>query len=186
MKYVFTGFLNFLLLSSLSSVAQLTKPAAETAYTITRMAEIYHVQPRPVDKSFSVDLFYLMIHTIDPDKIYFSAEDLRPLNSWQYTLSDQLLNKKDDFLKLLILIYTRKINQTDSILDILSKSKVDLSLSETYTITEDSSFSPNNTQRKTKIYKLIKRNMIETIADIYDDDSSKKNISSRRAGSLCP
>ncbi len=176
MKYVIPGFLIFFLVSFLGSQAQLTKPTAETAYTITRMAEIYHVQPRAVDKAFSIDLYGQMIRALDQDKIYFSAEDIRQLDNWQYTLNDQLLNKKEDFLKLLINIYTRKINQTDSILDLISKSKFDLNLAETYSVAEDSSFSPTDAQRKTKIYKLIKRNIIETIVDIYDDDSTKKNI----------
>jgi carboxyl-terminal processing protease len=177
MKYVIPGFLIFFLFSFLASRAQLTKPTAETAYTITRMAEIYHVQPRAVDKAFSMDLYSQTIRALDQDKIYFSAVDIRQLDNWRYTLNDQLLNKKEDFLKLLINIYTRKINQTDSILDQLSKSKIDLSLAETYSIAEDSSFSSNDAQRKTKIYKLIKRNIIETIVDIYNDDSTKKNIS---------
>ncbi len=176
MKYVIPGFLIFFLVSFLGSQAQLTKPTAETAYTITRMAEIYHVQPRTVDKAFSNDLYGQMIRALDQDKIYFSAEDIRQLDNWQYSLNDQLLNKKEDFLKLLINIYTRKINQTDSILDLISKSKIDLNLTETYSVAEDSSFSPIDAQRKTKIYKLIKRNIIETIVDIYDDDSTKKNI----------
>ena len=177
MKNLIPGFLVFFLFSSLASQAQLTKPTAETAYIIIRMAEIYHVQPRPVDKSFSGDLYSQMIRALDQDKIYFSAEDIHQLDSWQYTLNDQLLNKREDFLKLLINTYIRKINQTDSILDLLSKSKFDLNLSETYSVAEDSTFSPDDIRRKTKIYKLIKRNIIETIVDIYDEDSTKKNIS---------
>ena len=30
--------------------------------------------------------------------------------------------------------------------------------------------------RKTKIYKLVKRNILETLVDMYDDDSTKTNI----------
>ena len=177
MKYEIPVFLVFLQFSFLASQAQLTKPTAEIAFTITRMAEIYHVQPRAVDRTFSADLYYQMIRALDQDKIYFSAEDIRQLGNWQYTLNDQLLNKKEDFLKQLIVIYTKKINQTDSILDALSKSKFDLNLIETYTVAEDSNFAPNDALRKIKLYKLIKRNIIETIVDMYDDDSTKKNIS---------
>src|SRR5450432_898793 len=177
MKFAFPSFLIVFLFVFLYSPAQLIRSTAETAFTITRMAEIYHVQPRAVDKTFSADLFSQMVHALDGDKIYFSAEDIRQLNAWQYTLSDQLLNKKEDFLKQLIVIYTKKINQTDSILDALAKSKFDLNLVETYTVAEDSNFAPNDALRKIKLYKLIKRNIIETIVDLYDDDSTKKNIS---------
>ena len=147
------------------------------------MAEIYHVQPRPVDKSFSSDLFLQMIRALDADKIYFNAEDIRQLNTFRNSLDNELLNKKEDFLKLLIVVYTKKINQTDSLLDLLSKSRFDLNLSETYTLAEDSSFADNEVKRKIKLYKLVKRNMLETIVDIYEDDSSKRNI---RVDSLEP
>ena len=176
MKYAFPKVLIVFLFSSLHSPAQLTRTTAETAFTITRMAEIYHVQPRPVDTSFSEDLFYLMIRALDEDKIYFSAEDISQLQLSRDDLANQLLHKKDDFLKQLIAIYTRKINQTDSMLDALGKSKFNLNLNESYTVSEDSMFAPNDALRKIKIYKLVKRNILETLVDIYDEDSSKKNI----------
>ena len=58
-----------------------------------------------------------MIRALDADKIYFNGEDIRVLSTYEYTLNDQLLNKKEDFLKQLIVLYTKKINQTDSIID---------------------------------------------------------------------
>src|SRR5450631_2665955 len=177
MKHAFSSFLIIFLFSFLDSPAQTTQSTAGIAFTITRMAEIYHVQPRPVDKTFSIDLFFLMIRALDADKIYFSGEDIQQLNAYKNELDDQLLNKKEDFLRKLIILYTRKINQTDSILDILSKSRFDLNLNETYTVSEDSIFAPNDALRKIKLYKLVKRNVLETIVDICEEDSTKKSIS---------
>jgi carboxyl-terminal processing protease len=176
MKRTFSALLIPFLLFFLESPAQTTRSTAEIAYMITRMAEIYHVQPRVVDKSFSSDLFSQMIHALDADKIYFNEEDILKLSAFKYTLDDQLLNKKDDFLKLLTTLYTKKINLSDSILDILSKSRFNLNLNEKYTVSEDNSFSPDEIMRRTKIYKLVKRNILETLVDIYDEDSTKTNI----------
>ncbi len=176
MNRAFSSFLVLFLLLFQESPAQVTRSAAETAFMITRMVEIYHVQPRAVDKTFSSDLYDQVIRALDADKIYFTADDLRQLSSYRYVLDDQLLNKKEDFLKQLIVVYTRKINQTDSILNILSGSKFDLGLYETYTVFEDSSFALNDVQRKTKLYKLVKRNILETLVDLYVDDSTKKNV----------
>jgi carboxyl-terminal processing protease len=176
MKYAFLQVVVVCLFSFLNLSAQLTKSTAGIAFTITRMADIYHVQPKPVDKVFSSDLFFLIIHALDEDKIYFSEEDLEQLSVYKYSLDDQLLNKKEDFLNKLITIYTKKINQTDSMLDVLVKSKFNLNLSETYTVMEDSNFASNDALRKVKIYKLVKRNIIETLVDIYEEDSSKRSI----------
>jgi carboxyl-terminal processing protease len=183
MKCAFYPVLIVLLFSFLDSPAQLTRSTAETAFTITRMAEIYHVQPRPVDKTFSYDLFIQVIRGLDPDKIYFSAEDIGTLSAYQYRLDQELLNRKEDFIKLLIQLYSQKINQTDSILDQLSKTRFDLNSNEIYTVAEDSIFAPNESLRRKKLYKLVKRNVLETISDIYEEDSIKKNI---KADSLEP
>jgi carboxyl-terminal processing protease len=173
MKYTLPSLLILFQLLIQESPAQSVRPTADIAFTITRMAEIYHVQPRTVDKSFSYDLFSQMIRALDADKIYLSGEDIRQLSAYQYKLDDQLLNKKEDFLKLLIGLYTKKINQTDSILNQLSNTRFNLSLNESYTVAEDSSFSPSDALRKIKLYKLVKRNILETVIDIYQDDSSK-------------
>ena len=163
-------------ISFLDSAAQITRISADAAFTIIRMAEIYHVQPRAVDKTFSSDLFSQMIRALDADKIYFNGEDLRQLDTWQNTLDGQLRARKEDFLKQLIIIYTKKINRTDSVLDVLSKAKFDLKLNEIYTVSEDSNFAPNEELRAIKLYKLVKRNIIETLVDVYEEDTAKRHI----------
>ena len=183
MKRVFYLVLSVFQLSFLNSPAQLTRSTAEIAFTITRMADIYHVQPRAVDKDFSNDLFSQMIRALDADKIYFSAEDISKLSRFRNNLDNEILNKKEDFLKQVIILYTKKISQTDSILDKLSKARFNLYLQETYTVSEDSSFAPNEELRRIKLYKLVKRNVLETIIDVYEDDSTRKNI---KADSLEP
>lgn len=176
MKFAFPVLLFPFLFSLLVSSAQLTRPTVDMAFTITRMAEIYHVQPRPVDKVFSKDLFSQMIHALDADKIYFCQEDIQKLETWQYRLDNQLLNKKEDFINLLVLLYTKKINQTDSIIERFSKTHFDLGKYESYKVSEDSIFSSTDAMREIKLYKLVKRNLLETIVDVYDEDSTKKNI----------
>ncbi len=173
MKCSFLSVIGFFLFS-FQAGAQLTRPTADIAYTITRMADIYHVMPRAVDRSFSSDLFQLMIRALDEDKIYFNAEDISQLSVYRYTLDTEVLTKKDDFLKRLIALYTKKINQSDSILDKLSRTPFDIHLSETYTVQEDSLFAASEAQRKIKLYKLVKRNVLETIVDQVVDDTLKK------------
>ena len=183
MKQSYSPVLIVFLFSFLSLRAQTPRSTAEIAFTITRMAEIYHVQPRAVDQSFSNDLFSQMIRALDADKIYFNEEDIGQLSLSSDKLGFQLLNKKEDFLHQLINLYTIRINQTDSILDLLSKIKFDLHLEESYTVLEDSNFAATDALRKIKLYKLVKRNIIETLVDIYEEDSTKRNI---KADSLEP
>jgi carboxyl-terminal processing protease len=172
MKFTLFLVLTGLLLIVKESPAQLTTQTAGNAYLITRMAEIYHVEPRRVDSDFSADLFSLTIKALDPDKIYFNGEDLHQLASYQFTLNQELLNKKDGFLRLLISLYARRIHQTDSLLDLFSKKPISLNSSDIYSVAEDTVFAGNEMQRRTKLFSLFRRNVLENMADA-DDDSLK-------------
>jgi len=172
MKFTLFLILSGFLLPVKYSRAQLTAKTAGNAFLITRMAEIYHVEPRPVNRDFSSDLFSLTIKALDPDKIYFSGDDLDQLAAYRFTLDQELLNKKEGFLHVLISLYTQRIHQTDSLLDLFSKKAIALNSADTYTIAEDTVFAGNEMQRKTKLYKLFRRNVLGNMADA-DDDSLK-------------
>ncbi|MDP4214110.1 MAG: S41 family peptidase [Bacteroidota bacterium] len=155
--------------------AQLTAKTADNAFLITRMAEIYHVQPRAVDREFSGDLFSQMITALDADKIYFTGEDLNQLKSWQYTLDQELLNRKAVFLDALISLFGKRIRQTDSLLDIFSKTSFPLNTGDSYTVAEDTVFAYNDGLRRIRLNKLFRRNVLETMADEYDENDSPRH-----------
>jgi carboxyl-terminal processing protease len=151
------------------SFAQLTAKTANNAFLITRMAEIYHVQPRPVDRGFSSDLFTLTIKALDADKIYFSREDLLQLEPYRFSLDRELLDKKEDFLKLLISLFDQRIRETDSLLNLFSAKAVPLISGDIYTVAEDTAFAAGAALRAAKLYKLFRRNVLENIAAANDD-----------------
>jgi carboxyl-terminal processing protease len=161
---IFTSFF----FPALQSPAQLMEKTAGSAYLITRMAEIYHVQPRPVDRNFSADLFIQTISTLDADKIYLTREDIRQLESHKYNLDEEVLTKKTDFLNLLITLFGQRIHETDSLLTLFSKISLPLNSNESYTVAEDTVFADNAAMRKIKLYKLFRRNELESIADEED------------------
>lgn len=169
MKFTLFLFLPALLFPAKYSKAQLTAKTANNAFLITRMAEIYHVQPRPVNRDFSSDLFSLMMTALDADKIYFTREDMLQLESYKYKLDQEVLNKKDVFLNLSIALFAQRIQQTDSLLDLFSKKRIPLNSNEVYTIAEDTVFAANAALRSEKLFKLFRRNVLESISDAEND-----------------
>src|SRR6185437_2249157 len=124
---------------------------------------------------FSADLFSQMITALDADKIYFTGEDLNQLKSWQYTLDEELLNRKAAFLDALISLFGKRIRQTDSLLDIFSKTPFSLNAGDSYTVAEDTVFAYNDGLRRTRLNKLFRRNVLETMADEYDENDSPRH-----------
>ena len=169
MKFTILLILAGFLLPVKYSRAQLTAKSADNAFLITRMAEIYHVEPCPVNRDFSSGLFSLMLKALDADKIYFSGEDLQQLEPYRFTLDQELLNKKDGFLNLLITLFNRRVHETDSLLDLFSKKGTPLHSSDAYTVAEDTVFAGNAALRQAKLYKLFRRNVLENMADADED-----------------
>jgi carboxyl-terminal processing protease len=180
-RYCWTICIGLLLYACTS--AQLIDRTVDNAFVITRMVAKYHVQPRDIDRNFSADLFNSLINILDDGKIYFDSEDINRLSSWKYGLDEQLLKRKGEFLKALVLIYRERIDQTDSLIERICKNAFNFNLNETYTVKEDSSFSTTLSDRRTKLYKLLKRAALEELLPYYESKAGK-TISNNRADSL--
>ncbi len=69
------------------------------------MAEKFHVQPRPLDDAFSFDIFTQLLKQLDEDKIYFTAEDIKVLSKFRFTIDDEIKNKQSTFLSAITKVF---------------------------------------------------------------------------------
>jgi carboxyl-terminal processing protease len=142
--------------------AQPLNKAVGNAYIITRMAEKFHVQPRPVNDTFSNDLFNRFLNDLDEERIYFNRQDIARLSAYSLQLDDQVKQRKTDFLKLLVPIYQRRLQQADSLIDAISKTPLNFTLAEKFSVAEDSSYPSDLSSMYTKLYKKIKLDVLGT------------------------
>ena len=164
-------------------MAQDLEKTADNAFIVTRMVDKFHVQPRTIDRRFSADLFGSLINTLDEEKIYFTREDVIHLENWKYGLDQQLLGKKTDFLKTLVSLYSQRVLGADSLIEAICKTPFNFNLPETYSFREDSSYATDMANRKIKLYKLLKRDVLETLIPYYAARAGK-TIAPSRADSL--
>jgi carboxyl-terminal processing protease len=161
----------------------MTGKAADNAFIITRMVAKYHVQPRTIDQVYSEDLYGSLISRLDPDKIYFSRDDISQLSRWKNSLDDQLLKRKSDFLKLIVSIYRDRVLQNDSLVDLIGRSAFHFDIPETFTAKEDTSYVTTMADRRLKLYKILKWDVMEELLPYYESRNGK-SISSARTDSL--
>jgi carboxyl-terminal processing protease len=101
--------------SCLFSKAQFTR-SVNDAFLITRMAEKFHYQPRPLNDELSSKIFTQILKQLDDDKIFFTAEDIKALSKFQFELDDEIKNKKAVFLTLLTKMYSDRIAEADTMI----------------------------------------------------------------------
>ena len=129
------------LFSSFTASAQVIETAVDNSYVITRMVAKYHVSPRAVDPQFSADFFNTLLKkTLDEDKVFFTFQDIEKLEKWKFRLDTVLLFRRKSFLELLTDIYTRRIHETDSLIEVICSKPFNFSLKESFTASEDSTF----------------------------------------------
>src|SRR3954465_10628578 len=61
-----------------------------------------HFNAGKVDDRFSVCVYDKLLHKLDPDQLYFTAEDLKALSACKNTLDDEFNNGTLTFVPLLV------------------------------------------------------------------------------------
>ncbi len=139
--------------------------AANNAYIITCMAAKYHVQPRPVDDSFSADVFNQLLQNLDEDKIYFTQKDINTLAKYKFDIDDEIKNKQPAFLDAVTKIFKDRITEADSLIDDICKKPFNFSLSEKISDAEDTSFPADDKAARIKLYKNLKAEALDIITN---------------------
>ena len=145
--------------------AQPLPKAAKDAFLISRMAAKFHVQPRLLDDALSAQFFSALMESLDDQRIFFTQEDLARLVPWQTKLDDEVRNQKTAFLQQLIVIYKQRLHQADTMIDNICKVPFNFYLKEKFSAAEDTSWPAGTAAMRTKLSKLIKLSVLNTIME---------------------
>jgi carboxyl-terminal processing protease len=159
--------LSLLLCLSLNIFVNAQSPdnKATDAYLITRMAEKFHVQPRPLDKTMSAAVYARVLQELDEERIFFTQSDIAQLAVYQYTLDQEILNRKTAFLQLLTNLYQQRLAQVDTIIDHIAAKPFNFSTHEKLTEAEDSSYPADLAALHVKVYKFMKFSVATRLAN---------------------
>jgi carboxyl-terminal processing protease len=172
MKFLKSLFVFLLLLNYTILFSQPINKAATNAFIITRMVAKFHIQPRTLNDTLSTDFFNQFLKQLDADHIYFNKEDITQLSVFRLQLDDQIKQQKTDFLKLITTIYSKRLQQADSIIDAIAKKPFSFSVTEKFTVAEDTSYPSDVISMNNKLYKKIKLEILNDMLDANDTLSS--------------
>jgi carboxyl-terminal processing protease len=160
----------FFIISPFLSKCQTTDKAATEAFVLTRMVNKFHVEPRNVNDSFSVNVYNDILNETDEDKTFFTKDDISRLSVYTTTLDDEIKQRKTGFLNLFTSIYQQRLKQADSLMDEIGKKPFDFNAQEKLTVAEDTTYPQSLDAMKTKLYKKLK---LDALDELVDDLPSK-------------
>ena len=135
------------------------------AFLITRMAEKFHFQPKPLNDTFSSKVFLQILDQLDENKIFFTAGDINTLSAFQYSLDEEIKYKKAAFLTILTKIYNERISKADTMIMSICKTAFNFSLSEKIPASELDTYPTDERTMRNKLYKFIKSSVLDEIVD---------------------
>jgi carboxyl-terminal processing protease len=161
----------------LSGVARAQLPALQQkAIVLKRMIELKHYSPRPVDDSFSVAVFKMIIEQTDPRRIYFNAVEFKQLQSLSTSLDDEIQGKNWKFFDQFSAIYKNALMRADTLIGKSLQKPFDFTVNETITSSPKNNFSfeADNTALANRWSRRLKFQVMARIYDAVATDSAKK------------
>ena len=85
-------------ITGLTTFGQSSVSVQQEAIQLKKKLLEFHVSPRPLDDKFSVDVFDFLLKSLDPDKLYFTQQDLNELKAFRTKIDDELEGVSWNFL----------------------------------------------------------------------------------------
>ncbi len=147
------------------SHCQTTDKIANDAFVLTRMVNKFHVEPREVNSLFSENVFTGMLNKTDAGHIFFTQNDISRLSIYRKTIDKEIKQRKTGYLSLFINIYSKRLKQTDSLINEVDKKPLNFYADEKLIIADDTLYAASQAARQTKLLKIIKADVVEKLSD---------------------
>ena len=103
---------------------------------LVQTAQKFHINPRPVDDTFSRFVFSDFIEQLDPYGLYFQKTDWENLSSKQFHLDEALINEDASFVLQTSQLYRHRLMSADSLLLAFQKRNFDYSQIDSVSFSE--------------------------------------------------
>lgn len=147
--------------------AQIIKDVRKEAIQLRVTLEQRHVYPLIINDQFANRVFENVITSIDPDRLYFSNEDLSPLQHLKSTIDDDLKGTSWKFYPQLLKTFKESLLQSKALLE--GQTPFTITLNEQIRV--DTSWVEKRADKEARWRNLIKLEVIEEVAaheDIKD------------------
>lgn len=163
-----------LLVLSLPVFSQSPK-AQQVAFILKRQIERLHFNPKPVNDSFSSEVFTKVLKYLDEQQTIFTADDYTLLSAYRYKIDDELNGAPWKFVDVVSDLYKQRLKRADSLIQSILQKPLDLSADDKITFTREErfQFAANPAELRARWTKWFKYLMLESLDDLQQADSTK-------------
>ena len=131
-----------------------------------------HYNSIELDDDFSVKIFDDFISKLDPQKRFFTVNDIRQLNRYKYKIDDQIKNYQLEFFEETYKTYNQRVSDAKLFVDKVFETDFDFSEDEFIDLNNDSiPFSFGKNQLFERWRKQIKYSVLDIVTQRFSSDS---------------
>ncbi|HTH55364.1 MAG TPA: S41 family peptidase [Cyclobacteriaceae bacterium] len=146
----------------------------EEATRLATRISANHVAPKPIDDALSKSLFDSFLEKIDPEKIYFTEEEITQLRHFQLELDDEFTGKKWDFLARFIPVLKKNLARSFGYITDAKMRPILPTLKQPLTFSySPSEWARNEDQLKQRWRNMFVNEVYESVFDLAPVDSIK-------------
>ena len=111
----------------ISTLAQQPGSVKNEALQLKKLILQHHFDPKPVDDLFSAKVFDHVLNALDPEKLYFTQQDITVLSTFKNKIDDDLTGTSWNFLPAITERYKQSLLRCEAIITRHTKVPFDLS-----------------------------------------------------------
>jgi len=152
----------------------------ETSRWLVRLLEQIHYNPVKLDDEFSKKILDKYLDTLDPNKVYFYADDIKQFKTLEYEVDDAIKTGNVDLAFNIFSIYIKRIQErTDYALELLEKP-FNFKIEEEYIWDrEDLDYVTNEKEMNELWRKRVKNDFLGLKLAGKEEDKIKETLSKR-------
>ncbi len=155
-------FIFLVLSTSLPLAAQQPVPVQQEARQLKKVIFLNHINPKPVDNGFSAVVFDHLLHELDPEKLYFTQQEITELSAYKNKIDDDLNTSSWNFLPVVTSLYKKSLLRADGLITQYTQSAFDFNKKEIFI--PDTNWAENETTNARSWYMNLKFETLHELA----------------------
>lgn len=142
----------------------------QEVYLLKTVLSANHIQPRTIDDAFSEELFDKFVNDVDPDRLFFTQEDITWLGSHRKLLDDEIMGRGKGFFDHFKDRYRRSLIRSQKIVDSILSTSPDFSKKELFD-PDDETRASDGQMLLVRHRLWLKYSIAERLTELLERDS---------------
>lgn len=167
------AFLSFKYISEGDATAESRKNLVVT--TVMKALKEGHFAPRQINDSFSHAVYEKLIETLDPEKKFFTQQDIAALKAYEYKIDDEINQGNITFFDKVDATFTNSIQRADRFQKEILKTPMTFNGNERIQLNADKmDYAANETALKARWEQYLKFRVLSKYVDLKKEQEKLK------------